>query len=241
MAKQYQKRASYETRKAREDKEKLEKKQAFYDKNKKKIAIIAITALAVIFVGVIACDYFITPGGSIRMFMGQLMDTTDRMLIRNKGTKQSPRYFNFGTMEDPEGYIREEYVVSGDDKETAFYYAFDGTAETGPVRTLLVVGVPNKTGDEMLESIQNSGFYMTMSEPEEGVLAGIPVKYIYLISQTDDKNELFSSMAIYADVLKDSCVLVNCNSFYSAEEELTTKEEILQEAEKIMANLKLPE
>ena len=77
MAKKYQQRTHVSIRKKKEEEAKLAKRRAFYLKNKQTI-LIAIGALAVIILlGSLVLDYFYAPGGSMKVFMGNLIGKTE--------------------------------------------------------------------------------------------------------------------------------------------------------------------
>ena len=239
MAKKYQKRAHIQERRAKEEKAKLEKRQAYYQANKDKIWTIVLSAAIAVIVLALALDYFITPGGSMRIFLGNLMGVEDNMIINNVGNSKSPRYFNYGTMETPEGYLVIDGSYASDDRDQTFYY-HDET-EDKVIREIYIAGV-DENADAILETVKSSNLYITTGEVKEGTIADLPVKYLYTTSAKGDKSgEEYASLAVYSDVLKDYCVSFFLSSFYDLPENLPTEEAMVAAAEKIIGCYHLPQ
>ena len=98
MAKKYQQRTHVSIRKKKEEEAKLAKRRAFFLKNKQTI-LIAIGALAVIILlGSLVLDYFYAPGGSMKVFMGNLIGKTENALILDFDDNNRGRYFYMGEM-----------------------------------------------------------------------------------------------------------------------------------------------
>ena len=240
MAKKYQRRASIQERRKREEKAKLEKRRAYYQAHKDKIWTIVLSTVIGLAVLGFALDYFITPGGSIRMFLGNLVGIESNMIITNNGTKKAPRYYCYGTMETPEGYSVLDHTYSSDDREQSFYYLDEEDDDL--IKEIYVAGVANKTADEMLATVKESSIYVTVAEPREGVVASIPVKYLYATSTRSDRSgDEYANLTLYADVREGSCVNINLCSAFFASNQLPTEEEMLEEAEKILQYYHLPE
>lgn len=240
MAKRYQKRAPIQERRKKAEQAKLEKRRAYYQAHKDKIWTIVLSVVIGLAVLGFALDYFITPGGSIRMFLGKLVGVESNMIIANNGTKKAPRYYCYGTMETPEGFTVVEHTYSNDDREKSFYYMDEEDDDL--IKEIYVAGVANKTADEMLATVRESSIYVTVAEPREGVVASIPVKYLYATStRSDNKNDEYANLTLYADVRQDSCVNINLCSAFFPSSQLPTEEEMLKEAEKILQYYRLPE
>lgn len=241
MAKKHQRREHVSVRKKKEEELKLQKRQAFYAAHKKQIFIGVVAAVLVIALGWMAIDYFYTPGGSIRMFMGKLIGVEDSWIVRNLGTTKHPLYFKFGQVDAPEGYTLDaDYSVTSDKSEQSFYYNADD--ESAAVQSVYYAGVKEKTSQEMLDTVMNSGMYASLSEAKETEIAGMKVHYVYAQMNPDSTDaSVFSALLImYADTVKDSCVLINCTSGHLTQDQLPDEAAMLAEAEKLVACLKLP-
>lgn len=242
MAKKHQRREHVSVRRKKEEQLKLKKRQDFYAAHKKQIItgiIAVVVAIVLIWVGV---DYFYTPGGSIRMFMGNLIGVEENWLVRNMGTTKKPMFFKFGEVDAPEGYTLDaEYNVSSEDREQSFYYNADD--ETATIQNVYFAGVKEKTGAEMIETVISSGMYASMSEGKTTEIAGMPIQYVYATMNPDSADDtIFSSLLImYADTVKDSSVLINCTSFRGTEDEIPGEEAMLAAAESLVSCLKLPQ
>lgn len=242
MAKKYQHREHVSVRKKREEEQKLQKRQEFYAAHKKQMIAGVVAAIVAVVLIWAAVDYFYTPGGSIRMFMGKLIGVEDSWIVRNLGTTKHPLYFKFGEVETPEGYTLDaDYSVSSDKTEQSFYFNADD--ENAVIQSVYYAGVKEKTSQEMLETVRTSGIYTSVTETKEVQLGGVPMHYVYAQMNPDSNDaSVFSAMLLmYADTVKDSCVLMNCNSAHLPQEQLPSEEEMLAAAERLAACLKLPE
>lgn len=241
MAKKHQRREHVSVRRKKEEQLKLKKRQDFYAAHKKQIItgiVAAIVAIVLIWVGV---DYFYTPGGSIRMFMGNLIGVEENWLVRNMGTTKKPLFFKFGEVDAPEGYTLDndsEYTVKSENQEQSFYYIADD--ETATIQNVYFAGVKEKTGAEMIETVTSSGMYTSISEGKTTEIAGMPIQYVYATMADSSDSTLFSSLLVmYADTVKDSSVLINCTSFRGTEDGIPGEEAMLAAAESLVSCLKL--
>lgn len=238
MGKKYQRREHVSVRKKREEEQKLAKRQAFYQQHKKQLWAGAIAAVAAIVLICLAVDFFYCPGGSMRMFLGQLMGVEENAIIRNLGSTKSPLYFDFGSFDAPEGYkLDPDYNPPSDKNEQNFYYYTED--EERAIHDVFVTGVKNKTGAEMVETISNSGMYTFISEKRTAEIAGHPVTYLYAQGNpsSEDSSIYYALLIMYVDTLQDSSVLLNCASHRVALEELPTEEAMLAETEGILSKL----
>ena len=175
------------------------------------------------------------------MFMGKLIGVEDSWIVRNLGTTKHPLYFKFGQVDAPEGYTLDaDYSVTSDKSEQSFYYNADD--ESAAVQSVYYAGVKEKTSQEMLDTVMSSGMYASLSEAKETEIAGMKVHYVYAQMNPDSTDaSVFSALLImYADTVKDSCVLINCTSGHLTQDQLPDEAAMLAEAEKLVACLKLP-
>lgn len=238
MAKKYQQRTHVSIRKKKEEEAKLAKRRAFYLKNKQTI-LIAIGALAVIILlGSLVLDYFYAPGGSMKVFMGNLIGKTEDALIVDFDANDRGRYFNMGEMKTPEGYDRGPYEMyqEGDPNEQRFQFTAQDAAR--PCQSVYVTGVANKTGEEMLTTLRSYGLYEAAEEDVVTEIAGHKVRYMYSIGNpsSEENTDVYSVMLIlYVDVLDGSTVAFNFNSAHCAQADLPTEEAMLQDVEAFLA------
>lgn len=244
MAKKHQQREHVSVRKKREEELKLAKRRAFYQKHKKQLIAAAIALVAAVVVICLALDYFVCPGGSMRMFLGNLIGAEEHQIIRNLGSKKAPLYFNFGTYEAPAGYTLDaQYTLNtnSDNKEQNFYYNADD--ETNPIATVYVSGVGSRKGAEMLNTLSGNGMYTFTGEKHLDVaLGGHKVNYIYtqMNPSSEDTTVFAASLVAYVDTIKDSTILFHCSSGSGPLETLPTEETMVALVEDIVKGLTLP-
>lgn len=221
------------------EEKKLAARKAYWEANKKQILTIAAIAVAALLVIILAVDYFYTPGGSIRSFMGNLIDVNENALIR----ELDGRYYELGAMNTPEGYAPAEYGLSmtNDEKETFFYY--EAQEEGKAVNSVYTIGVKNRGAAEMLEMISGSFEYEEQTENRQAVIGGHDVHYFYTKgTQSEETPDIYiATMTCYVDTLKDSCVLVSLSSKEGALDSLPSEEAMLADAEGIFASLTVGE
>ena len=155
----------------------------------------------------------------------------ENAIVRNLGNSKSPRYYVFGNMDQPEGYVSNtNYNTSSDKKEQNF--SFDAEDEAKAIQSVYVTGVKNRTGADMAAEVGKSSVYSTMTEVKTTKIAGHTVHYIFGQGnpKDDDDTLFYSALVMYVDTVQDSCILVNCSSAYTALEEIPTEEEMLAEA-----------
>jgi len=237
MAKKYQRRTHVSVRKKKEEQKKLEQRQAFYAKYKKLIIYGSIALVALIVIICLLCHFFAAPAGSLNKV--QLNRVADNAIVRNLGKSSAPRYYIFGSMDQPEGYIaNENYNTSADKKEQNF--AFKAEDEAKAIQSVYVTGVKERTGMDMAAEVSKSSIYSTMTEVKTVEIAGHTVHYLFAQGnpKDDDDTIFYSVLVMYVDTVQDSSILVNCASAYDVLEEIPTEEEMLAEAEAIFSCLK---
>ena len=240
MAKKYQRRTHVSIRKKQEEQKKLEKRRAFYAKYKKLITYGSIALVSLIVIISVLCHFFAAPAGSLNRV--QLNNVAENAIVRNMGNSSNPRYYVFGSMDQPAGYVsNEDYNTSSDKKEQNF--SFNAEDETKAIQSVYVTGVKERTGADMAAEVGKSSLYSTMTEVKTTEIAGHTVHYIFGQGnpKDDDDTIFYSALVMYVDTVQDSCILVNCASAYLAQEEIPTEEEMLAETEAIFSCLKVAE
>lgn len=235
MAKKYQHRTHVSVRRKKEEEQKLAKQRAFYAKYRKHI-IIGIAALVLVIVlGSLAWDYFYAPGGSMKIFMGNLIGAEENAIIKDLGTYSAPRYYTLGKMDKPEGYEDADYGITST-AVTHDQSRYMKTADTGRlIESVYVAGVANRTGAEMMEVLAANQMYAYATEARTAEIGGHPVTYIYAhgTANSDANTPYYANLVCYVDTIQNSSVLVNLVSFYGDKDTLPTEEAMLAEAEAI--------
>ena len=217
------------------EEQKLAARKAYWEAHKKQILTWAGIAVAVILVLALAIDYLYVPAGTIRSFMGNLIDVKENALVR----EIDGRYYEFGTMDTPAGYAAADYGMdmTNNPKETFFY--FEAEDEGKAVSSVYAIGVKNRPAAEMIEMVSASFNYEEQTENKQVQLGGHDVHYFYSkgLQSEETPDVLIATLTCYVDSVKDSCVLLSLASKEGAVDELPSEEEMLAEAEAIFASL----
>ncbi len=221
--------------------EKQAKRLAFWQQYKKQIIIGAAALVVAIVALVILIDFCYVPKGSVRTFMGKPQNVTENMILR----EMDGHYFQFATMEQPEGYEVADYGMQLSNDPAEQYRYFETADDTRAVKSVYVCGVEDRQGSEMLDSLSGMGLYKVFNGPTTAEIGGKTVHYAYTATALMDENgaetgEHFASLIAYIDTIRDSSVLVNCGTAQVAEELLPTEEAMVAELEGILNSLQLP-
>lgn len=222
--------------KAAEEKQ-LAARKAYWEAHKKQILTIAGIALAAIIALCLLVDYCYVPSYSVRDFMGNMVGVKENALLRKLGD----RYYEFATVNTPEGYAPAEnnLGILTDENETFFY--FETEDEARAVQNVYTIGVKDRTAADMLELVSGSFNYEVQTENKVATIGGHEVHYYYAQGLESEENPdvFIATMTCYVDSVKDSCVLVSLGSVEGALEELPTEEAMLAEAEAIFASFEI--
>ncbi len=222
--------------KAAEEK-KLAARKAYWEAHKKQILTIAGIALAAIIALCLIVDYYYVPSYSVRDFMGKMVDVKENTLIRKLGD----RYYEFGTVTQPEGYAPAENNLSvlADENETYFYY--EAEDESKAVQSVYTIGVKERSAADIISMVSGSFNYEVQTENKVATIGGHEVHYFYAQGLANEENpDIFTAtMTCYVDSVKGSSVLVSLTSKEGAPEELPTEEAMLADAEGIFAALSI--
>lgn len=227
----------------KQEEKKLAARRAFYKAHQKQIITGIAAAVIAIIVIVLAVDYFYTPGGSIRSFMGNLIGVKDNAVIR----QIDGNYYEFATMDAPAGYAEEPYTLSNSSDSKEQHKYFVAQDETKAIQEVYVTGVKQQRGADMVKQLTTTSgegsYYENASDPRTATIAGHEVNYFYSqTAVTSAENSDYCAMLVtYVDTIKDSSVLVSCTSADMKQEDLPGEEAMVAELEAIYAGLKLPE
>ena len=223
------------------------KRREFYQAHKKPIITAIIAAAVAIVLLIVAIDFFWTPGGSMRVFMGKLMGAKENAIIREI---KDGRFYTLANMDQPEGYAAEEYDLAATMEKGAQYrYFVDQTGEKA-VTSVYVTGVKGRTSEDMINTLASNSYYEINGGAKTAEIAGHTDRYLYAQNNvntptTEDEvlpDEYFATLIAYVDTIQDSCVLVSCNSVEGIPQaELPTEEAMVAELEAIMDCLTVPE
>ena len=231
-------RPNYAARKSankKAEEQKLAQRKAYWESHKKQILTLAAAVVAVIAVLALIIDFVYVPAYSVRDVMGNLVNAKENALIR----EIDGRYYEFGTMDTPAGYVAADYgmAMTSDENETLFYYE---AAEEGKAAvSAYLIGVKERTAADMVEAISATFNYEELSELKNATIAGHDVHYFYskgLLSETEP-DIYTANITAYVDTIKDSCVLVSLASEKGALDALPTEEALLADAEAVFAAL----
>ena len=217
------------------EEKRLAAKKAFWEAHKKQFLTIAAIVVAVVIVLACAIDYLYVPSNTIRSFMGNLINVPENALIR----EMNDRYYVFGSVETPEGFEAAEYGVdmTADGNETFYYYT--ATDDTKAITSAYVIGVKERTADDMAASISQTLTYEDLSEIYTETIAGHEVHYFFgkTIPDANNMEQYVSNLVCYIDTVKDSCILVSMSSQPNTLDQLPTLEDMLAECEPVFAAL----
>lgn len=223
------------------------KRRAFYAAHKKTIITGCIAAAIALVLIIIACDFFVTPGGSMRLFMGNLLGAEENAIIREV---KDGRYYTLANMDVPEGYEPKDYDMPFANEEHAQYRYFEDTTGEKAIASVYVSGVKGQTGESMMAQLASASYFNSTGEATKADLAGHTVNYLYTQSNTtmaaaegeELPDECFASIIAYVDTIQDSCILLSCNSVEGIPQaELPTEEAMLADLEAILGCLTIPE
>ena len=214
---------------------KLAQQHAFWEANKKQIITIGSIVLAAIIALALIIDYCYVPANTVRTFMGNLVGMKDNALVR----EIDGLYYEFGTVETPEGYEAADFGsdMTGDENETNFYFV--ATDDAKVVKTVYTIGVKERDAASMIETVAGSFNYTEQSENRVAQIGGHDVHYFYAKGlQNEEVADVYiATMTCYVDTIEGSCVLFSLTSDAGALETLPTEEAMLADAEGIFASL----
>ena len=216
---------------------KIAKQKAYWEANKVKILKIAAIAVAAIVLLSLAIDYLYVPSNTIRSFMGNLIDAKENAIIR----EMDGRYYEFGTVDQPAGYEVDTEAMNllSDEKESAFNFV--ATEEGKAIKNVYIVGVEERTAEDMVSSIALTFNYEDQTETKVETIGGNEVHYFYgkTIPDSNEMDVYTASITSYIDTFEGSSVLVSLTSERGAIDALPTVEDMLAEAEAIYSCVKV--
>ena len=216
---------------------KIARQKQYWKDNQKKILTIAAIAVVAIVVLCLAIDYLYVPANTVRSFMGNVVDASANALIR----EMDGRYYNMGTVNTPEGYEPADYGMDmTTDKNETFFY-FETTDESKAVDSVYLIGVKDRTAEDMIKSVSAIFNYEVQGENKHATIGGQDVHYYYGVSmvneETPDIN--FATLTCYIDSVNDSCILVSLSTTEGPSDTMPTEEAMLAEAEAIFTNFSI--
>lgn len=216
------------------------KRRAFYEAHRKGVMIGCIAAAVAVVIGILAFDYFYTPGGSMRLFLGNLLGAEENAIIREV---KDGRYYTLGYMDVPDGYAVEEYESIADEAHAQYRYLVDQTGEKA-IHSVYVSGVKNNTGEKMVSTLAAAGYYTVTGEPGKATIGGHEVNYLYTqnAETQEEDSTYFASLIAYVDTVQGCTVLLSCNTPEGmAQEDLPDEAAMLASLEDVLPCLTIPE
>jgi len=221
------------------------KRKAFWNAHKKQILIggaAVILAAILIWLG---CKFFVGPGGSIPNWFGTLRGVEENWIVQNLGSGNSDaRYYKLAEYDQPEGYTLDpEYKISADKLNKSRY--FEADSEDKLIQTVYVGGVKNMTGAAQVEYLKGAGLFENIGEETTATLGGYDVNYMYTV--TDDtpdvedeaSKEGYASLCVYVDTVQNTSVMLMMNSAHVPLAEVPSCEDMLAQADSLVALLKV--
>ena len=217
------------------EQQKLAERKAYWLAHRKQIITIAAIVVAAVVALALIIDYCYVPKNTLRTFMGNLVEAKENALIR----EVDGRYYEFGTVETPEGYAPADYGMNmmSDENETFFY--FEAEEEGRAVNSIYTAGVKERDAASMLQMVSGTFNFEEQTENKTAQIGGHEVHYYYSKGMQDAETPdiCIASITSYIDTVAGSCVLVSLASVEGPIDELPTEEEMLAEAESIYASL----
>ncbi|MBQ8202603.1 MAG: hypothetical protein IJZ74_12635 [Clostridia bacterium] len=224
-----------------ENSRKAAAQKAWWGKNGKTVIIAAAAAVVVIAAVWLLCSYNIGPGGSIPNFFGRLIGVEENWIVGNAAADgETPRYYKLAAYDAPEGYTAVEYNVHND--ELVQDMRFKDESGEKLVSDFFLSHVQGRTPEDQLANLTVYISSLKNSGALKGTIAGMEADYLYLVSDEntiDQPGMSAATLAIYYKTPYDAIVSVNLNSKVTPAAEVPTMEQMLAEAEVLLANLEV--
>lgn len=246
MAKVYQKRASAAVKKQRKEALKREKTQAFLEKYKKHL-IISAAALVVLIVIAVIVGNIIANIGTIPVKSGALEGAEENWIVADLGNGSSHKYYKLAEASAPEGYqAMAAEVLSADSLEQGPGYAPQDAAS--PITSIYYLPMARSTSADM--SVLFSTLFGTPVETltfGEYTVQMVPTTLQNTAGSTETDADGYllptgysSAMYAFVDCSRDSSIMVQVlGDEVAAEEEVTSREDMLAALEAAMSCLTL--
>lgn len=199
------------------------------------LVIVTVIILVAIFLGNFLKDEFTLPA---RIF--NLSAIQDNWLVIDVDNKLSKRYHHPASFDIPEGYVPGEFTKYRDGVARDFYVvASDPEAMVASVYVdaaseLTAAEYIQRTVD-MRESALNTGSTVTAGEPFTATVAGMEAHGLYLHYSTEQGD--YGCLLLGFDAPRQVCVTALISGAYTTPENVQTQEQLLAEAEVLLAGL----
>lgn len=246
-------------KKLRAQKQALTAKSAAWLKaNPKRAALTALAVIAVVVLIWLGCKWCFGPGGSIPNFFGYLRGVEDSWVVtdlnprsnqnRNSSAvdgaprSKTPRYFHLATLESLDGFTQDtDFPAMTHETNQDLHYIADD--EDGLLASVYVFGIANKTAEKHISDVLSTLSVSNVSgEVMQETIGGFDTHYTYFVYDQEadasgEVTEAYGSLCLCIDTTEDACVLVILNTPNLPKDELPTADDLLPEAEKVLANL----
>ena len=164
----------------------------------------------------------------------------DDWLVIDADNKVSKRYHHPASFVIPQGYEKGEFTKYNDGVAQDFYLL--NTDNDAPVNLVYVDAAPELNAQEYIQrtidmhaNALNEGSTVTLSEPFTATIAGEKAQCIYLHFST--LNGDYGSLVCGFDAPRSVCVTAVISGSYTTPENVQTQEQLLAEAEILLAGL----
>lgn len=208
----------------------------------KTVGYIAIAVAAVMLIH--ALVYLLLPVKPLLVgFDGKVIGREKNWLILNAADRgDDPRYYHLADFDIPAGFKQDDYGAYDEVGHQDFYCTAEG--ENDLVQDLYVSAAKNMDGATYVERLLSMSTTLNEGTPKAATIAGKDCHYVYLIfdeSDTAGAGMAFSSLCVYFDTLQGSAVSAMINSPNRPQSEVPTEEQLLAEAEVLLAGLTICE
>lgn len=219
------------------------------------IAVAVVIAVAAIWLG---CKWFVGPDGSLPNFFGYVRGVEDTWVVTdlnpytnvNKNSSnidsakksKTPRYYHLATLEPLDGYTLDPGFTFSDDEINQDQH-YTAISEDAPVESVYLFGIPNKTAEKHVgDMISAMSVSSIVGETMTANLAGYDTTYTYFVydqpaEDGGEATEAYASLTLCIDTPHDACLLLVVNTRDMLKTELLTADDLLVEAEKVLANV----
>ncbi len=211
---------------------------AWAKQHPKKLLAYALAAIAVLLALNILVYLVMPVKPLLRGLNGKPLGVKDNWVVVDCDEGDGQKYYHLADFDLPEGYELDDFSAYNDENEQDFYCT--NTSGEGPVQNFYVSAVKNQESEAYLQRLLSMGMHMDGGDPTKAAIAGKDANYVYLVFDASDETQsgvAYGSLCIYMDTPQGSSVSVMINGRVAPAAEIATEEQLLVEAEKILANL----
>lgn len=226
--------------------------------NRAKTVLITAAAVVVVLAIWLACKWFVGPDGSLPNFFGNVRGVEDTWVVTDLNPytnananssnidtakkSNTPRYYHLATLAPIDGYTADPGFTFSQDgnNQDQHYTAVDENAD---VTSVYLFGIPNKTAEKHVgDMISVMSISNVVGETMTANVGGYDATYTYFVydQPTEDGSEpteAYASLNLCINTPYDACLMLVLNTRDMLKTELLTADELMVEAEKVLANV----